>query len=68
VKKLIYLKKAGVSPSAFVWVHANGSNEEFTELAKTGCWISLDGMSEDSLEKNAGIDRFSKKKGFSIRC
>ncbi|MEO6282440.1 MAG: phosphotriesterase [Dyadobacter sp.] len=57
------LKKTGVSPSAFVWVHANGSNEEFTELAKTGCWISLDGISEGSLEKNAELIVFLKSKG-----
>jgi phosphotriesterase-related protein len=58
------LKKAGVSPSAFVWVHANGSNEEFTELAKTGCWISLDGISEGSLEKNADLIVFLKSQGY----
>jgi phosphotriesterase-related protein len=58
------LKKAMVSPSAFVWVHANGSNEEFIELAKTGCWISLDGISEGSLDKNADLIVFLKSEGF----
>lgn len=47
------LKKEGVHPSAFVWVHANSSdNNDFIKVAKMGAWISLDGISEDSLAKN----------------
>jgi phosphotriesterase-related protein len=63
-EEIAILKKVGVSPAAFVWVHANGSNEEFTELAKTGCWISLDGISEGSLEKNADLIVFLKSQGY----
>ncbi|WAC12713.1 phosphotriesterase family protein [Dyadobacter pollutisoli] len=58
------LKKEGVNPAAFVWVHANGTNEEFTELAQAGCWISLDGISEGSLDKHADLIVFLKNKGF----
>lgn len=57
------LKTMGVSPTAFVWVHANGSNDDFVETGKTGCWISLDGISEGSLTQNAELIVFLKKNG-----
>jgi len=43
------LIKAGVSPEALIWVHAQNDPTGFfhVELAKKGCWISLDGINED---------------------
>ena len=39
------LKKYGVDPSAFIWVHAQrGSLEANIEAAKAGTWISLDNV------------------------
>ncbi|HMP30238.1 MAG TPA: hypothetical protein PKD85_11600 [Saprospiraceae bacterium] len=40
------LKRLGVDPSAFVWVHAQGEFKKhtYTEAAKKGAWVSLDGM------------------------
>lgn len=40
------LKKAGVHPSAFVWVHAQAEKDKttFTRAANMGAWISLDGI------------------------
>jgi phosphotriesterase-related protein len=39
------LKKAGVDPSAFIWVHAQQAPIEMNiEAAKTGTWISLDNV------------------------
>ncbi|WP_214225410.1 hypothetical protein [Pedobacter sp. B4-66] len=47
------LIKSGVSPEALIWVHAQNDTTGFlhVELAKKGCWISLDGINEqpDSL-------------------
>ena len=43
------LDEEGVSPTAFVWTHAqHGSQEAHVELAKRGVWISLDNTSADS--------------------
>ncbi|MCE6991789.1 phosphotriesterase [Dyadobacter sp. CY323] len=58
------LKKMKVDPKAFVWVHANGTPEEMAVTAKSGCWVSLDGISEDSIDKNAETILFLKSKGF----
>lgn len=39
------LKKNGVDPSAFIWVHAQQSSpEKNIEAAKAGTWISLDNI------------------------
>ncbi|GAB3524314.1 phosphotriesterase family protein [Emticicia fontis] len=40
------LKRIGVSPSAFVWVHAQGEHNKagHTKAARMGTWVSLDGI------------------------
>jgi len=41
------LKKEGVDPSAFIWVHAQGGTPEGNiRAAKEGVWISLDNIRE----------------------
>ena len=62
-QQLEILKANGVHPNAFVWVHANGSDEDFIKIGKMGCWISLDGIGEDSLEKNAATISLFKSNG-----
>lgn len=44
--QLEILREEGVSPSAFIWVHAQNESdgEAYINAAKTGCWISLDGV------------------------
>lgn len=44
--QLNILKEMGVSPQAFIWVHAqNESNtNNYLKAAQMGCWISLDGL------------------------
>jgi len=57
------LKQSGVHPSAFVWVHANGSAEELGDVGKSGCWISLDGVNEDNIARHVELISFLKKNG-----
>jgi phosphotriesterase-related protein len=64
IQEIEILKSSGVSPAAFVWVHASGNNDDFIKTGKTGCWISLDGISDGSLAKNADLILFLKTKGF----
>ena len=53
------LNREGVGYEAFIWVHAqnDSSGDTHIELAKKGCWISLDGVNEQdsSLIKYAGF-------------
>ena len=64
LQQLDNLQNAGVSPSAFVWVHARGSNEEMVKLAKRGCWISLDGVSSDNIDQHVTLIKYLKSEGF----
>ena len=47
--QLQLLKQMGVSPGAFIWVHAQNEkdNNNYLRAAKEGCWISLDGLGWD---------------------
>lgn len=44
--QLKILQEEGVSPSAFIWVHAQNETDAdaYIRAANTGCWISLDGL------------------------
>ena len=58
--QLEILKQAGVSPSAFIWVHAQGEKDlnVYVQAARQGVWISLDGM-------GAGVDPYVEKLVFA---
>lgn len=45
------LKQYGVSPEAFIWVHAQSEKElsNHIKAAQEGAWISLDGLNENNL-------------------
>ncbi|MCE7039897.1 phosphotriesterase [Dyadobacter sp. CY312] len=62
-EQLEILKQSGVHPSAFVWVHANGSDEDFLKIAKMGAWISLDGIDDGNMDKNAKTISLLKSSG-----
>ncbi len=54
--QILLLKKYGISPSAFIWVHAQFEfdNDEYLKAAEAGCWISLDNLAyetEQHIEK-----------------
>jgi phosphotriesterase-related protein len=44
------LQNEGVSPEAFIWVHAQSEKDINTHIkaAKSGAWISLDGLNDDN--------------------
>ncbi|MBN1596924.1 MAG: hypothetical protein JW894_01410 [Bacteroidales bacterium] len=52
LEQLDVLKKQGVSPDAFIWVHAQAEKDlsKHIEAAKQGAWISLDGVSDNNIE------------------
>ncbi|MGV3600871.1 MAG: phosphotriesterase family protein [Dyadobacter fermentans] len=56
------LKQSGVHASAFVWVHASGTADEMEDVGKSGCWISLDGVNTDNIERHVELLRFFKSK------
>lgn len=46
------LKQEGVSPEAFIWVHAQVEKDSVNHVkaARMGSWISLDGISNDNVQ------------------
>ena len=66
--QLRILKDMGVSPGAFIWVHAQAeeNNENYLKAAEMGCWISLDGLGWD-LENHIGKLLFAKRNGILNR-
>ena len=53
------LQDMGVSPSAFIWTHAqNGSLEKNLEAARKGAWVSLDGVNISHAEEKEGNKDF----------
>jgi phosphotriesterase-related protein len=62
--QLQILKETGVSPEAFIWIHAQNEkdNNNYVKAAKEGCWISLDGLGWE-LEKHVEKLLFAKEKG-----
>ena len=62
------LKDMGVSPEAFIWVHAQAedNNDVYLKAAKLGCWISFDGFNAD-WEKYIEKILFAKKNGILDR-
>jgi phosphotriesterase-related protein len=51
------LQKQGVSPEAFIWVHAQSekNTNEHVRAVRTGMWVSLDGVSDSNIKQYADI-------------
>jgi phosphotriesterase-related protein len=62
--QLRILKEAGVSPTSFIWVHAQAEDDNtvYLKAADLGCWISLDGLGWD-MEKHLKKLVFAKEHG-----
>jgi len=58
------LKRLGVSPEAYIWVHAQNEKDPATRswAAQAGVWVELDGVGPKSLEAHveAAVDLFHR--------
>lgn len=63
--QLQILSGQGVSPKAFIWVHAQAEEQEsnYKKAAETGCWISLDGLGWE-MDKHIEKLVYAKRNGF----
>ena len=68
-EQLEILRKAGVHPSAFVWVHVQSEKDisYYERAARLGAWISLDGMGWGKWDEYAAKIAFLKQKGLLHR-
>lgn len=63
--QLAVLKSEGVSPEAFIWVHAQNEKDITNHLkaAEMGAWISLDGLNEENVEEYVAMIRNLRANG-----
>lgn len=49
------LKSQGVSPDAFIWVHAQSEKnfDEYVRAVRIGTWVSLDGVGDSNIQQYA---------------
>ncbi len=54
-EQLVELEAAGVHPSAWIWIHAQNEPDpaKYDDAARRGAWISLDGVSPESVALHA---------------
>lgn len=64
-QELEILEKCGVSPTAFIWTHANNEIDfnKHIEAAKMGAWIAFDSFKQKSLDQFVNFAQIMKKEG-----
>jgi phosphotriesterase-related protein len=63
--QLDLLERHGVSPSAFIWIHAQNEQQAsvHAEATDRGAWVSFDGVSESSLGRHVDLVRRMYERG-----
>jgi len=66
MEELSVLKDEGVSPGAFIWVHAQSERDEevHARAAEMGAWVEFDGISPKSVERHVKLVKAMKERGF----
>lgn len=68
MRQMAIVREEGVSPEAWIWVHANqvksGEEEALEKAAEAGAWISLDGLDEATLERHLELVLRLRAKGY----
>ena len=64
-EELAILKKYGIAPSAFIWIHAQNEEDwgKCLEAANRGAWIAFDGLNDDNVLEYVERINFMKKNG-----
>jgi phosphotriesterase-related protein len=67
--QLDVLKSHGVSPAAFIWVHAQDEKDRsfHRKAAEAGAWIEFDGISSETVDQNVGLIQETKRAGYLRR-
>jgi phosphotriesterase-related protein len=58
-EQIALFRKEGVSPQAWIWAHANQCTDgaALVEAAKSGAWLSLDGIAPDTVDRHLELLR-----------
>ena len=67
-EELAIVQQAGVSPEAFIWVHAqNAKTPDHVKAAEAGAWVEIDGISQDNYANYAQLVKALQQAGFLSR-
>jgi phosphotriesterase-related protein len=69
MQQLDILEKRGVSPKAFIWIHAQSEKDKelHVRAAKRGCWVEFDGVNTGSVERHLDLVKSMADAGFLDR-
>jgi predicted metal-dependent phosphotriesterase family hydrolase len=69
IEELDLIEKHGVSPRAFIWIHAHGEKDSqiHLEAAKRGCWVEFDGVHPQSIERHVDLVKTMRDAGMLDR-
>jgi predicted metal-dependent phosphotriesterase family hydrolase len=69
LEELDLLERARVTPSAFIWVHAQSERDQtfHQRAARRGAWVEFDGVSESSVARHVDLVRRMKEHGLLRR-
>jgi phosphotriesterase-related protein len=69
LEELKILAEEGVSPSAWMWVHAQIEQnfDLHVQAARQGAWVEFDGVSPESIERHVTLVRNMKRQGLLER-
>ena len=65
LEQLAILGEEGVSPAAFVWVHAQSESDQDTllQVAERGAWMEFDGIASSTLGQHAALVKLMIERG-----
>ncbi len=66
LEQIEVLRSEGVSPAAWIWVHAQNerSTEIHLQVARSGAWVEFDGVGPSSIEGHVALVLNMKRAGF----
>ena len=69
MQQLDILEKRGVSPKAFIWIHAQSEKDKelHVRAAKRGCWVEFDGVNTGSVQRHLDLVKSLADAGFIDR-
>jgi phosphotriesterase-related protein len=69
LEQLQVLNAEGVSPEAWIWVHAHieKNTDIRVQVAKRGAWVEFDGISPDSLDRHVELVKNMRRHGLLQR-
>ncbi len=69
LEQLDLLEQHGVSPQAFIWIHAQSEKNTQLQLdaARRGCWVEFDGVNPGSVERHVTLVKVMREAGLLHR-